>query len=398
MRINFPNFRCSFVILLTTFKHLTLKILVNTRLLIKDRLDGIGWFTFESLKRITVQHPEHQFYFIFDRPWHPSFVMGSNVTPIILSPPTRHPILIFLWFELCLPSLINRIKPDLFVSTDGFVSLRSKIKTLNVIHDLNFEHNPMDLPWVYRLYYQLFFKRFAHRAQRICTVSEFSKSDISKLYQIDPKLIDVVYNGANERFVPVDAEIIAKTRTQFTEGCPYFLFVGTLHPRKNLVNLFKAFDLFCQSSNTKVKLLIVGNRLWWTRDIENTYNAMKHKQMVVFTGRLSTEKLHHVIASALAVTYVSLFEGFGIPILEAFYCDVPVITSNVTSMPEIAGDAALLVNPLDHKEIAAAMQKLNSDEALRQQLIEKGRLQRSKFNWQHTADLLWNSIHKTLTE
>jgi glycosyltransferase involved in cell wall biosynthesis len=125
---------------------------------------------------------------------------------------------------------------------------------------------------------------------------------------------------------------------------------------------------------------------------------MKYKQEVVFTGRLSTEKLHHVIVSAMAVTYVSLFEGFGIPILEAFYCDVPVITSNITSMPEIAGDAALLVDPLDYVQIGEAMLKLNGNQTLRQSLIEKGRIQRTKFNWQNTADLLWNSIHKTISE
>lgn len=375
-----------------------MKILVNTRLLLKDRLDGIGWFTYESLKRIVVQHPEHQFYFVFDRPWHPTFIMGKNVEPIILSPPTRHPILFYIWFELRLPSLIKRIKPDLFVSTDGFISLRSSVKTLNVIHDLNFEHNPEDMPWPYRCYYRFFFKRFAHRSQRICTVSEFSKSDISKTYGINPDRIDVVYNGANERFVPVSTETITKTRLQFADGCPYFLFVGTLHPRKNLVNLFKAFDYFCQNTGNEVKLLIVGNRKWWTNEIEQTYNGMKYKQQVVFTGRLSTEKLHHVIGSAMAVTYVSLFEGFGIPILEAFYCDVPVITSNITSMPEIAGDAALLVDPLDYVQIGEAMLKLNANQNLRQALIEKGRIQRTKFNWQHTADLLWDSIHKTILE
>jgi glycosyltransferase involved in cell wall biosynthesis len=375
-----------------------LKILVNTRLLLKDRLDGIGWFSYESLKLICEQHPEHQFYFVFDRKYHPSFIFGSNVMPVVMPPQARHPLLFIIWFEFCLPLVIRRIKPDVFLSPDGFVSLLSGVKTVGVIHDLNFEHNPKDLPWLIRIYYRFFFRRFARRCDRIATVSAFSKSDIVKSYNISPEKIDVVYNGANQMFTPVSPEIVRHTRTMFSSGNPYFLFVGSLHPRKNLANLFRAFDMFCQKSDTPYKLLIVGNRKWWTGEIEAAYNSMKYKGNVVFTGRLSSESLHHVIASSFAVTYVSLFEGFGIPILEAFYCDVPVITSNITSMPEIAGNAAILVNPYNPEEISDAMLRLHSDESFRLQLIERGRIRRRDFSWQNTADCLWASILKTISE
>jgi glycosyltransferase involved in cell wall biosynthesis len=177
---------------------------------------------------------------------------------------------------------------------------------------------------------------------------------------------------------------------------PYFLFVGTMHPRKNLVNLFKAFDLFKQSDNQNIKLLLSGARMWWTSEIENSYNQMQFQSDVIFTGRLSDEELARVTASALAVTYVSYFEGFGIPILEAFAAQVPVITSDITSMPEVAGDAALLIDPFDNQAIANAMHRIANDETLRSNLIHKASERSQMFSWQNTANLLWNCIEKTL--
>lgn len=124
------------------------------------------------------------------------------------------------------------------------------------------------------------------------------------------------------------------------------MFVGSLHPRKNLARLFTAYDIFKKNTGSDVKLLIVGEKRWWTQPIESAYNAMTHNNDVVFCGRLSADELHKVTAAALASIYVSYFEGFGIPVVEAFRCDTPVITSNVSSMPEVADNAALLVDPL----------------------------------------------------
>ena len=131
-----------------------MNIAVNTRLLLKNKLEGIGWFTFESLKRITTQHPEHHFFFIFDRDFSEEFIFSDNITPLIQFPPARHPFLFFAWFEYALPSLLNKLKPDLFLSPDGFLSLRYQGKSMNVIHDLNFEHYPEDLPALIRWYYR----------------------------------------------------------------------------------------------------------------------------------------------------------------------------------------------------------------------------------------------------
>ncbi|MEI6747942.1 MAG: glycosyltransferase family 1 protein [Bacteroidota bacterium] len=377
-------------------KLIPLKIAVNTRLLLKDKLEGIGWFSAESLSRITQQHPEHEFIFLFDRPFDSSFIFSSNITPLVIPPAARHPFLFYIWFELMLPGALQKSGADIFLSPDGFLSLASKIPSIAVLHDLNFEHNPMDLPWLVRKYYLYYFPKFAAHASRIATVSEFSKNDISNLYNIPLEKIDVVYNGAGEQFVPLRIAEQATVKAEFSRGYDYFLYVGSLHPRKNLANLFKAFDHFKESDTKRMKLIIVGARYWWTDSIKHAYENMRYRDDVIFTGRLSSADLRKVMASAFALTYVSYFEGFGIPLVEAFNCDIPVITSNITSMPEVAGDAALLVDPYDYLSISAAMLSLANDTTFRNQLIEKGRIRSKEFSWQKTADKLWETCERVM--
>ena len=374
-----------------------MKIAVNTRLLLADRLDGIGRFTYETFKYITACHPEHQFLFIFDRPFDESFIFSSNITPVIIPPQARHPLLFLAWFEFSIPYVLNKHKPDIFFSPDGFLSLQTHVPSVAVIHDLNFEHFPKDLPWSVILYYQKMFPRFARSARRIDTVSEYSKQDIINHYQIPANKIDVVYNGCSEQFKPVDPEVRNRTRKQFTNGAEYFIFVGSLHTRKNLVNLFKAFDLFRETDQKVIKLIIAGARMWWTNEIREAFDSMKHKEDVVFTGRVSDPDLSRLIASALALTYVSYFEGFGIPILEAFNCETPVITSNISSMPEVAGDAALLIDPFSIESIANAMQRITNDVQIRNQLVKNGLKQKELFSWSKTAEKVWNTIETTLS-
>jgi glycosyltransferase involved in cell wall biosynthesis len=373
-----------------------MEIVVNTRLLLKNKLEGIGWFSYETLKRMTNAHPEHHFIFLFDRDYDDEFIFADNVTPLILSPQARHPFLFYWWFEFSVAGILNKLKPDLFISPDGYLSLNAKCKQLAVIHDLNFEHYPNDVSFLVRKYYRYFFPRFAKKATRIATVSEFSKQDIIKTYGINSDLIDVVYNGCNTSFVPADENTKKAIKIKYSGNSDYFLFVGSLHPRKNIARLFRAFDQFKSASSNNVKLVIVGEKYYWTSEIKKIFLAMKHKQDVIFTGRLPGEELKKVMASALALTYVPYFEGFGIPILEAMNCDTPVITSNITSMPEVADDAAFLVDPFSVESISEAMNKIYSSEDLRKNLIEKGRIRKQNFSWDKTAELLWSSVEKAV--
>jgi glycosyltransferase involved in cell wall biosynthesis len=375
-----------------------LNIVVNTRLLLKGKLEGIGWFAFETLKRITQSHPEHTFYFVFDRPYDPEFIFSDNVIPIVIGPQARHPLLFYMWFEYSIPQVLKRVKADLFISPDGYLSLSTKVPQLAVIHDLNFEHFPQDLPRIITKYYKHFFPRFAAKVKRIATVSEFSKKDIQEKYKIPGNKIDVVYNGVNEMFHPISTSEKTAAKEKYSGGFDYFIFIGALLPRKNLKNLFLAYDIFRERSGYKHKLIIVGAKKWWTKDLEIVFNNLKYKNDVVFTGRLGDKDLNSVLAAASALTYVSYFEGFGIPILEAFRCEVPVITSNVSSMPEVAGNAAFLTDPFNPVSIADAMQKIASDPKQCEELLKNAAIKQKEYSWERSAKLLWNCIENTMNE
>jgi glycosyltransferase involved in cell wall biosynthesis len=265
-----------------------------------------------------------------------------------------------------------------------------------VIHDINFLHYPKDSKWLTSKYYNYFFPRFAQKAARIATVSEFSRKDISENYKIDPSKIDVVYNGINSSFSPVDEFTKQQVRDKFSKGKNYFLYVGSLHPRKNLVRLIQAFDLFKKESHSGLKLLLAGPHFWGLSEIYKAIDETSCKDDIIFTGRLSGEDLGKVMASAFALTFIPYFEGFGIPLVEAMQSEIPIITSNVTSLPEIAGDAALYVNPFEVNEIKNAMLKMNNSEELRKDLVLKGNLRKNNFSWDKSADLLWQSVEKCL--
>jgi glycosyltransferase involved in cell wall biosynthesis len=377
-------------------KKKSLRIAVNTRLLLKGKLEGIGWVSFENLKRITQAHPEHEFFFLFDRPYSEEFIFSDNVKPIVVSPPARHPVLYLIWFEMRIPAVLKKIKADLFFSPDSYLSLRTGVKSITIFHDLNFIHRPKDVPFWARQYYQYFFPRFARKANKIIAVSEFTKQDIIRQYGVPHSKIEVIYNGSNEQFAPLAKAGQEKIREQYTAGNPFFVFVGAFNPRKNLSNLFRAFDMYKQKMNDNMKLIVIGEKMYWTRAIEDAYNLMQFKDDVIFTGRLPMSLLTQVIASSVAMTYVSFLEGFGIPIIEGFRAGVPVITSNVTSMPEVAGDAAYLVNPHDCKDISNAMIRVSQEPELRQSLIDKGNIRKNKFSWDHSAQQIWNLIAREL--
>ncbi len=371
-------------------------IAVNTRLLLKGKLEGIGWFTLETLKRMTLNHPEHRFIFIFDRPYDQDYIFAENITPVVIGPPTRHPVLWYLWFEFQVPRVLKKYNADLFLSPDGYLSLRTKVPQLAVIHDINFVHRPDDLPWLKAKYYNYYFKKFARIARRIATVSFYSKEDITRSFKVDYDKIDVVYDGINQIFAPTTEEEQNATRAKYSDGKPYFLFVGALHPRKNICGLLNAFDAFKSVDKEGIKLVIVGGEMHKTGDIFDTYDNMRHRSDVVFTGRVSSADLHDIFGAAMSLAFVPFFEGFGIPVVEAMSAGVPVICSNTTSIPEVGGSAVLYADPCKTEQITDAMIKMAADKELRENLIEKGMIQKNKFSWDETARLLWMSVERAL--
>ena len=369
-----------------------MKIAINTRFLLPTKLEGFGWFTHEVVKRIVQNNPEHEFYFFFDRKYDSKFIYGDNVTPIVINPPARHPFLYYLWFEFGVKKALRKHNIDVFLSPDGYLSLGSDVKQISVIHDLSFVHYPEDLPFLNEKYVNHYFPKFAKKASKIITVSEYSKSDIEKSFGISEDKITVAHNGIGDFFQPILEEKKKETRSKFTNRKEYFLFVSALQPRKNVTKLFEAFDQFKKETKSDVKLLMVGEKYWWNKEIKQVFDAMTYQSEVIFTGHIQAEDLKNVYGAGLALTYVSYFEGFGIPLVEAMKCELPIISSDKTSLPEVGGEAAIYVNPFSTEDIKNGMLRIFKDQSLREELIENGKSRAQLFSWDKTAKIVWDTI------
>jgi glycosyltransferase involved in cell wall biosynthesis len=358
-------------------------------------MEGFGWFTYETISRIVKKHPEHQFVFFFDRRYDERFIFASNVIPVVLLPPTKHVLLFPYWFDIKLKNALNKYHCDAFIAPDGFLSLTTKISQLAVIHDLNFEHNPEDLPQIVHRYYKKYFPKFAEKAKRIVTVSDYSKQDIVNTYGISPNKIDVVWNGVSALFKPFSAEEQKLFKEEYSNGKPYILFVGAIHKRKNLHRLLEAFALLKNENELPHQLLIVGEELWTSQQFNVDKNI---KEEVHFTGHIDLEKLAGIMASATLLAYVSYFEGFGIPLVEAMRSGTPVLAGNKTSLPEVGGEAVLYCDPFSVEDIKKGLLRLIENESLRNDLSEKGMARAALFSWEKTADGMWKSFCKMMAD
>ncbi len=369
-------------------------IAVNTRFLLKNYLEGYGYFIQETFSRIVRNHPEHSFVFIFDQPYDESFVFERNVKAVITGPASKQPLLWKYWYDIKIPALLRKYKADVFVSCDGICSLRTKLPQCLIVHDLAFLHYPSFHKKSHLSFYKKYTPKFLEKTAAIATVSSFSKNDIISQYKIDPDKIDVVFSAAKDLFKSSGDEEKSFIKNKYTEGKEYFLYTGAIHPRKNLMNLLKAFSVFKKRQKTNMKLVLAGRLAWKYESFTESLKSYKYRDDVVMTGYVDEVELVKITGAAYGLVYPSFFEGFGVPVLEAMKCNVPVITSANSAMQEIAKDAALYIDPESHTDIADKMMLLYKDENLRNQLIEKGRSTAEEYNWDKTAALLWQSIVK----
>jgi glycosyltransferase involved in cell wall biosynthesis len=366
-----------------------LRIAVNTRLLIKDKLEGIGRFTFETLRRLVLSHPEVEFIFCFDRKFDPEFIFAHNVIGVVINPSARHPFLYYIWFQLLLPKVLEREKVDLLLSPDGFLPLNTNVKTLAVIHDIAFEHFKNGVDWLHQYYYKYYFPKFAEKATRVIAVSQFTKADLVKTYQLKPTKIDVIYNGVSSAFKQTDKKLKDKI--------PYFIYVGAIHPRKNILNLLKAFEEFkTEYPQYPHQLLLVGRKSWKLSSVVKYLKTMKFRRAILFNKNVSDYDLNLLLNNATALIYPSFFEGFGLPVIEGFGCGIPVITSKNTAMEEIAKGAAHLFDANSVTEMCKKMYEQASGRANNQEKINLGLTLAKQYNWDSSAEQLWQSILKTI--
>jgi len=356
---------------------------VNARTLLSGKLDGIGWYAHETISRMTASHPDVQFVLFFDRPVGKEFSFGPNVRTVVFGPPTRHPLLWYIWFQRRLPAALRAHHCDVFYSPEGLVPTDPPVPMVSVLHDMGYEVVPEQVDSLVLWYYRRYFPRGARAATRLVTVSEFARTDIAQRTGVRADEITVAPNAVR----PVFRNPVTSVRPP-----AYLLFVGTIQPRKNVVRLLKAFDSMKSRTGSPVTLVVAGRRGWKDTDVDSAFNSMVHGADVQFTGYVSDDELVALYKGARAVVQVPLYEGFGVPVIEAMAVGTPVIASNVSSLPEVAGDAALLVDPLDVEKISAAMERLVTDDALCAELQRKGLSQSTRYSWDRTAEILWQCI------
>ncbi len=369
-----------------------MRIAINARFLLSNKLEGLGWYSYEITKRLVEQHPDVEFVLFFDRAFDNRFVFGPNVTPVVLRPPARHPFLWIAWFEWSMRRALAKIKPDVFFSPDGFLCLGTDVPSVPVIHDLNFERDDWFMPRLVRWYYRTFMPEFASTAAHVITISDFCRDDIHDRYHVPLDRITRIYNGASEEYRVLTSNECATVRHRLTNGEPYFVIVGAQHARKNIARMLTAFDRFCDIHGASHRLVLAGSNAGWDADIRAAYAAMTHQSRVVLAGHLPQQELVSVVGAADALLFVSLFEGFGLPAAEAMRAGVPVITSTTSCLPEIVADAALLCNPLSIEEMCDAMHRVTADPDLRQELITAGHSRTAAFSWDRAAHDVWDVL------
>ncbi len=373
-----------------------MNIAVNCRFLITDKIEGIGVYTYETTKRLVLAHPEHHFFLIFDRPFDERFIFGPNCTPVVLSPPARHPWLWYIWFEWRIPAVLRRHKVDAFYSPDSYLSTRSSVPTTLIVHDLAYLHYPKSIPRIVYRYYTRWFPKFMSKSKNIGAVSHATAEDINAQYANLPIAEKINYTpcAAGDIFRPHGAKTDQETRDQITDGDEYFLYVGAIHPRKNIVNLLKAFHIFKKFYRSSYKLILVGRIAWMSNEFEKYMAQHPYRQDIIHLDGISTEELAKIYSAAYLFIYPSLFEGFGMPILESLKSGIPAITSDRSSMPEVLGDAGLLVDPDNPQDIADRMGELYKNETLYQHCKRASQVQAAKFSWDQTTETIWGMINE----
>ncbi len=306
-----------------------------------------------------------------------------------------------LWESLYLPSFLKRSGVNVFHGPAFLIPLRQggAFRSIVTIHDIVAYMKPETVPLKYALYMKMLIKLVATKADKIITPSFSTKNDLIDQLDIPEENIEVVYNAVSDRFAPPDDKArsdIEAVKEKFNIRGRYMLFAGNLEPRKNLIRLMQAYDRARSQLGDEYQLVMCGKKSWLYSDIIKTYEKINGDGSIILTHYLSEDELLSLYQGADIFVFPSLYEGFGFPPLEAMGCGVPVITSGISSLPEIVGEAALLVDPMSVQEISDAMVKMASSGSLRDDLRRKGLEQAAKFRWKNTAQQTLDVYHSVV--
>jgi len=337
---------------------------------------GVEWYSYYLIQELKKIDQQNRYFLYSDRPLVGDLARcPQNFFEKILSWPLSR-----FWTlgRLSLEMLFGK-KPDtLFVPAHTLPLVNPKNAVVTV-HDIGFERFPSAYSWVDKLYHRVSIRIIKRAARKIITVSEFSKKELQDVYQIPARKIAVVYNG----FEPIRNENLelSEELKQKING-PYLFFIGRLEEKKNVARVVEAF---AQLRRSDLKLVLAGKPGFGFERIEKIIAKNNLQDRVVILGWTDQQQIPALFANAEVFVFPSLYEGFGIPVLEAMDVKCPVLTSNTSSLPEVAGDAAYLVDPENVQEIVAGLQKILSDQDYRASLVARGLEQVKKFSWEKCA-------------
>ncbi len=358
---------------------------------------GIGRYT-RGLVSGLIRFDQDNHYVLFSAGQDPEYrYWPSNFNLKELPIKERHLTALWQRFHVPLPVELITGLVDIYHSPDFVLPPVLGARTVLTVHDLSFMRHPECSSQALLDYLMEAVPRSVERADLIVADSKSTRRDLMELLQVPEEKILVLYPGLESHFFPMQQDdLLRRLLERYDIGYPYILAVGTLQPRKNFVRLIKAYNILVRQYHLPHKLVIVGSRGWLYDEIEETISDLRLEGRVHLTGFVKDRDLPYIYSAAEAFAFPSLYEGFGIPVLEAMACGTPVVTSSVSSMPEVAGDAALLVDPYDVEALAATLWRLIDDVYLQHELCRRGFERKRQFKWRETAKKLVRAYRRLL--
>jgi len=342
---------------------------------------GVGNYTRQLLTHMLAVAGEHDFLLMAN---HQDAVQdvapSARARPLIRDFPSR-----MLWMQTVLPGQLRAAKPDLCHYPNSIAPLHSPCRYVVTIHDMTLSLLPQYHPWRKRLIVRPLIPLIARRATRIITDSEHARADIVRLLRVPPERVVVVPLAAAAIFRPASADEQARVRARYQLDQPYLLYVGTLEPRKNLVRLIRAWHTLWRRGIIPHQLVLVGGRGWQDAEIYATIAQLNCGNALRLAGYVPTADLPALYSAADAFAFPSLSEGFGLPVIEAMACGTPVLISTAPALRELAGAAALAIDPRDERALTDTLELLLTDAALRADLRTRGLLRAAAFSWDRAA-------------
>jgi glycosyltransferase involved in cell wall biosynthesis len=358
---------------------------------------GLGRYAQELLLALATADRQNEYVVFYNNPAaarvEPSLERFPKITTPLSYKPWRLSALLAHFTRIPQDPLLPGV--DLFHATDHLLPYFRRIKSVFTLHDLIFLFHPETHKSLNRWFLTLMMPRFLRAADAVIAVSECTKRDAIRFYRIPEEKITVIYEGVNPRFRPASPEAIAAVRARYGLPERFILYVGTIEPRKNLTTLLEAFHHLLATYD--LRLVIVGKKGWLYERFFRRLRELGLEGQVIFTGYVPDEDLPAIYSAADLFVFPSLYEGFGLPVLEAMACGAPVVCSNTSSLPEVAGDAALLVDPTDARALTGAMEQVLTNERLWATLRAKGMERARGFTWEKAAYRTWEVYQQVIS-